>query len=306
MGRGRSRKVLAWFVVTGLAAVSLPALSAASGDAMAAAEGAPPQLKGKTTVIGKKPASIPVRLTERAKVATPFGSSPDLKVAGKGRFIAFALVPKNPKSIGLFGARTPKRAASQRILLPLPGTYFDVLKYYPSDTTLSPGDYRLYLLPDGKPTRVTLRLRGLSGSTTVRPKLPADYTVTFPQSLVPGGVRNYYSGGDEGTLRSAGLMFQLAWLRVQAPVAGLLTGVYHFCANGGEFLPKPLMYGPGCAGSGGGLASERRVKPEKYVKLLFQGIAPLQAGTYGQGIYYISGANIEDAGHITTWLSYEL
>ena len=240
-----------------------------------------------------------VYLPEPAMIRTPWGPNPDIHVKGKGRFVAFALVPESPKSEIVFGGRFPNEAEAMDFVMPLNRFNFDFAKWYDGELELAPGRYDLYLIPDRSPVTITLRLHGLQGTTTVSPSTPVDSELAFPPSRLRGTTgenENVYWGGHDYDLKREGILFNALWLRTTFH----LSGQYQFCYYERVKPIEPVAYAPGCLVDGRiGLANDRYVMASPDTKLLFEGFGVVKPGPYGLGVWYATQSVVEEAGYLT-------
>jgi hypothetical protein len=100
-----------------------------------------------------------------------------------------------------------------------------------------PGRYRLYVLADGAPVTVKLKLNGLKGRTDLRAKRPASIDLTPPVThhQVSGGVTSF-SGGNSYERGAMGMA--LVVLFVQAPEG---TRVAKGVCQYGHVQPPPEL-----------------------------------------------------------------
>jgi hypothetical protein len=286
----------------------LPALLAA-GAPVAAAPAAP-ALARTTTIRGTRTAYVDVRLPRAATVRTPFGPSPDIAVSGAGRFVGVALVGTEARTrqTTLFGGRLPD-AAGTRFLLPIApypavgGGSFEVFKTYGDTATLPAGKYRLYLLTDGRPVTVTLRLAGLAGTAALAPRRPAPYQLAFPAARPAGGnglTTNVYSAGATFDPPSAALLFHALWVDTSAHVAGQ----YFLCHREGPGGIEPLDHGPGCPEAQQmDFTNDRTPTTEPDGKLHLHGYAPVPDVEHALGFWYATESVVTDVRYVALSLA---
>ncbi|HEX2196863.1 MAG TPA: hypothetical protein VHJ76_08050 [Actinomycetota bacterium] len=275
----------------------------------AVATAAPPRLAGQTVIAAARPGSMAISLPAPARVATPFGASDDVSVRGGGNLVVFALVERDEDPFVLLGGRLPRASGAQTFALPLSnlpersGWSYDFVKNYEDETVVPPGDYTLYVFPDGKPAQITLRLDGLSGKTSVAPRGPADFTVSTPDPrLTAGKTKNLYSAGAAHVLENQGLMFNALWLHTDPFVAGQ----FEFCHYEGQNPAEPVEYGPGCPNAKqSATLNNRQADMEPSTQLLYGGKSALPPTRHGQGFWYATEGVVTDVGYVSMWLSYE-
>jgi hypothetical protein len=297
--RMRYRLLAAALLGLGTAAAGLPAAVAAPVPALGAV----------TVLTASRPLSVDVRLPRRATVSTPFGDSPDLTVSGGGRLVAFVLAGTDAATRGvtLAGGATGSGAAVRRFLMPLPafpspgGSSFEVVKTFADTTALPAGTYRLYVVPDGRTARVTLRLHGVSGQVSLAPVRRAVAEVV-PGTPFPADTptrTNVFAATAARHLGGRGLALQVLRSTLDGEVAWQLD----MCHDnpGSVDAPPP----PGCPnGEKHTLADHRAPELEHDEKLFVQGFAGLPAGNHGVSVVYTNEARATALDHLTLWLTY--
>ncbi|HEX2294156.1 MAG TPA: hypothetical protein VHN37_02480 [Actinomycetota bacterium] len=114
------------------------------------------------------------------------------------------------------------------------------------------GTWHLYVIADGRPVTVTIRLRGLSGRTFTRPSGEVESEIkTLTPRVVSAGDENVYSAGDFSEVGGgqAGFTSYAIWVR-GARHAGTAAGdcVYH---EYNPVTPPPeAAFVPGCPTTG--------------------------------------------------------
>lgn len=295
-------------LVTSLAAV---VASSGAGAASKSSVPAPVSLAGTTIVKGSAITSVPVVLPRNATLATPFGPSPSVSVAGHGRLVGIVLRGTSTRTDGvnLFAGRVLDVPGAPASAIPVGdyrlgsgGTYHFV-KTSKDVTILPAGAYQLYLITEGKPVSVTLRLGGLSGVRTIAPKRPQAGLVTTPKSQVlpaAGGSGNLALAKSETTLAARGLALQAIRFRTNA----YLGGQYLFChRNGPDDLPTD-SYGPTCLRRDSTVANDRYPQPEPDTQLFLNAWAGVPAGQQSIGFTYLTEAAITDVSSVALWLTF--
>lgn len=222
----------------------------------------------------------------------------DFRIDGGSGFAVFALLntDEGKAPTGLVGGRLPEEGRSELFLTQVglgPGTDWKGFWNVPR------GRYRLYVFAD-EPVRLTLSLRGLKGTKTIRPGGPARYEVKDPERLVDtGAVRNLYSAGTTGSLDGRVAQLQLLWTEESVHLSSH-TG---FCWYDGQPPDRTTAYMPGCpfadsqdivevtadyVGDWFSIASGLRI--------------PVPSGRSGQGMWFASAAAVDEVGHLTAWL----
>ena len=266
-----------------------------------------PELRGRTTIRTARPSSVDVRLPRPATVRTPLNGTPDLEVAGGGRFVAVALigVEAATRDAMLLGGAFAESPGGTRFLMPLPrypavgGSSFEIGKTYPDEVRLPAGRYRLYVVPDGKQATVTLTLGGVPGRGTISVARSAAARLLFPEPRLLGGAGvtdNVYSAGTTFQLSGPSLLFHALWLDTSAHVAGQ----YFLCHRAGPAIVEPADYGPGCPNARGlDYTDDRTPTTERDVKLHMHGMAPVPAGEHGLGFWYATESVVTGMRYVT-------
>lgn len=286
-------------------AIAIAALVPHTAPAAASTERRPsPSLGAMNILSGNEAGWIDVRLRRQATLSIPEFNQRVVQVSGKGRVVGFVLSqqPVNlADSATLVVARFPSYKASAREVLSIGINISDENGKY----TLPPGDYRLYLLGDGKPVRVRFKLSGLKGTQRFIPQRRARLTLKNPSSdLYGGSVNNVYTAGAEKRLRDKGLLFQHLWARTEAHAASLTS----FCSSHGAPKPTdhPAPYGPGCPN---GNTSFSGHNPATYVETSPSLIQHYGGGVAASGIWGLGfsreSASIQDLGYTAIWLELE-
>jgi hypothetical protein len=290
----------------GLSTAALVA-AVAGMPATAIAAPAPAPFLGATNVLtASRPVVADVRLARPATVATPFGDSPDLAVAGGGRLATFALVGQDgsTKGVTVVGGAL---GGKSRFLLPLPqfpapgGGSFEVVKTFADTTSLPAGSYRLYLVPDGAPVRMTLRLQGLTGTRTVAATRRAVAEVA-PGTAWPADAptsANVFAASSARHLAGRGLALHVLRSTLDGEVAWQLV----MCHDNPLSPAVPPV--PGCPnGEKHSLTDHRAPDLSPDAKLFVQGFAGLPAGDHGLSVVYTNEARATAVQYLTLWLTY--
>lgn len=163
---------------------------------------------------------------------------------------------------------------------------------------LPAGDYYLYVVAEGAPTSVTIRLRGLTGRLSL--DLEQGATTTFEQEPVgtevraPLGFSTYWSGRSVGIHGESG--FLLSVLRVKGGpwVRGRSGG----CLYRDEPPPSPVAFAPRCPG-GADTAVESGIVRTEFDSVGWYMAFVRPRGVWSFGHYYYALATVEDRRHVT-------
>lgn len=210
-----------------------------------AAPSAAPALAGTITVTGSRTASIPVRLT-KPLVIDRDAFRKTVRTTGAGRGVGFLLVQDGPDPIYIGSIRLSycdKPGCVDKLPLNLLPTR--TLQDDEGRLLLPAANYRLHVLADGKPTRTTFRLPGLSGSQALRPTKPSGPGIVQPtvtQDIQAGGERVVYSGGVEPSQDSKR---GFAIFAIQADSREWVGAAVGFCFYNNK-PREEVAYAPGC------------------------------------------------------------
>lgn len=227
-----------------LALAVSPAASAATTPAH------PPQLGAVTEVVGSRTSSERVRLLRPAHLDRA-ALKAAVTITGAGRARGVALVREGDDAF-----KRPLLFYVTTSFCGEPGCGPDedppATSATRDDTAgdgvlrLPAGMYRLYLIADRDPLKVTLRLPGQRGKSTIRPTTPAGPGPIVPSNGVdvsPGGAPLAYSGGvDVETRGSESLGIFAMDARKTKQWA---YGIVGFCDYPSS-PPDPVGYAPGC------------------------------------------------------------
>lgn len=253
----RSRLVL----LVGLSAIALALPAAAHDSAKVEAASARPDpgaaaaptearvtLAGTTRMTGSRTTSAPVRIPRTLRLE-PSQFKQSLRISGAGRAIGFVLVQEGRpatartmiSAMRLSFCGRPGCSDPEPLLTAAARTAEDKGRL-----VIPAGHYRMYLIADGRPATVAVRLPGLSGSAWLRPTRPATPGVQTPvvaQSFQQGENQHLQSGGVEFDLRAT---HGLGLFAIQADTRYWLGGGAGVCVYDGPPPAAPLAYAPGC------------------------------------------------------------
>lgn len=174
------------------------------------------------------------------------------------------------------------------------------------------GDYRLYLLADGEPVEITLRLRELEGSVHLSPSEPAaiDFK-TLTDRLTTSSDGSLFVAGDTFKGGTSGIMLASLFFRTDS------AGAYNYgiCNYTGPVAPPPeIAYGPHCtalAFAGAGAGAFNYLQAGRGMTLVFltdyspNVFPPSIDGQEGLGAWVTTSANIERAGSHAFFLNWD-
>lgn len=281
------------------------ALAATALSAPAAGAKPVPVLAGTTYLTASRPAAVDVVVPRDARVATPFGPTPDVTATGTGRVTTFVLVgtERRTASLTFAGGAAPDGVT---FFLPVPqfpapgGSAFDNVKTFGNVTTVPAGRYRLYVIPDGAPARITLRLQGLPGRTTVAPSAPVRAAVLSDVSATPDeapAVATYVPQ----SLTGRGLALQVLYGRMEATAAWQLV----MCHDNPRDDDVAVWQSPGCPGGDSHTFADHRFpEAEPDAKQFVQGFAGLPPGDHAVSTVFASQGVTTALRYAAVWLTY--
>lgn len=297
-----------------LGALVALALSAAGATAAPGAPGpaAPPSLAGSVTLTGSQSGYVTVVVPRMARLGDPLFDQrkQDTAVAGGGRVTGFALVPAHRESDDARAALVAARfdfldrqgaRKGQPLMLNLgQGFTADGLDYL-----VPKGTYRLYLITDGRPATVTLRLRGLSGKASLAPRVRTPLTVQDGG----GGLdvrtdagRTAHTAGDDFAFERPTLSFSTFTMKHDVHTESAYTTCIHTAEPKG---PNPYL--PGCPSTGEGsrlmmpfVISDEYVQPDQ-LRAVYGGFVA-ERGHFGVGGSLLTASPAEDLGYSHLWL----
>lgn len=295
---GRAR-VMYRVVLTGTLCVATTLGMPAGGREKSAS--AAKVLAGRTIISGSKTAATQVRLPRRVRIPRPRGGwdgpFPDIALSGKGRIVGFYLTRRKVADFNLpyllsyrvrFCAKRGCRSQrSYQFVYGKQGGPPDESGDSHGDILLPAGNYLLYLIADGSPATIRLRLHGLAGTTSIRPSSPVDSGFSLPtpnnSTTVPGGNAFWY-GHEANFQGKAGIFIGVLRMRVEN-WARLRWGdcLYEPAIPP---PPAPLAYSPECPGGISTSVARNFVPPInrelKYPFLVLVGLG----GRWGWGQFF--------------------
>lgn len=281
----------------GLACLCAPALIGIPAEAKRESLPAP-QLAARNVIKGSVSAVTRIEVPPGAAIKPP--GSARVITRGAGRFVGVFLVgvPYDPletfefiggvaRYCGRPGCGSgPSDRISHRNLF---GEQTDEQ----GNVLIPPGAYDLYLLADGSPVTVTLKVKGLEGVQRFAPSAQVRYQVVNPPPvLFEENTRAFYSHGRTIEFGAGRAAIALDILRFQGDFWA--SGQYGVCLYGGRPPgPPEVNYGPACMVLGPSVG-DHIVQTSPYRKLDSWFIRATPAGTYGLGHYVSAAADVSD------------
>lgn len=275
----------------------------------AARSPAPRVTLGKVNVIsGDHIGGIEVHIPRAVTIEGDPFSNDDVSYSGKGRVVGIALVEDGPPTRQAFEVISVRWAFCGSAACE-PGDYVDELtttsNWRGKRWRIPAGDYRLYLIADGAPAEVTLRLGELEGRTALRPTarvagriaapaataaaLPTDHLFlgrAAPMNMPTAGLLIDSDATDYGLGPSAGSQGACFWRgRGAEDVEHKVPGPHclNFAERGGWGYSTQTL--------GGGWAT--------------WGIGHVPAGKWRSSYWAANAAAVPDTEFVTLWLAYE-
>jgi hypothetical protein len=171
---------------------------------------------------------------------------------------------------------------------------------------LPAGRYLLYLIADGAPVTITLRLHGLSRTTKVAPSTPVSSSISVPstETEMVGPERKAYWFGDSATIHGpAGLL--IGGLSVDSDE--WVQGAYGTCIQRELREPPKLAYSVACpAGSEAwnveGYATNPMDRELHHTSVW--NVEP--GGDWGIGMNYVAAADVKTVRALVFHMSYDV
>lgn len=311
-----SRRVWIGVALGGLLLLAMPAQRVALAQ--------PPKVSAKpavltetVTISGSQAGYVPVTVAKDMKLGDPFAAKYRgvVTVTGGGDAAGFALVQDGLKGQVLLAGRSEAYAPFvEKFGVPVNSLNPDLADG--AEFTIPAGDYRLYLITGGKPTSVTIKFLGGSGSSRLAPTTKVESVVQQVDlaSPVSGPVGGIYSGGGAVTLTTPVLQFSLSRLDTSAHT----ESVQRYCYFLGDKPTGPQPYGPACAAPGeddpvvfdGGstfLISDEGVGPQSFYgfnsSLTTSGTGEPIKADVGAGVSYTTAGVVTGGDYTQYWLS---
>jgi len=239
------------------ALLSVTVLLLSAGLPAASAHDTSPALAAVTSVVTSQSATAQVRLPHDARVALADGVS----FRGPGRLLALRLEGADHSS-SLHSYRLPDFAGGRQVTYgsvppatctsqpsdQVPLTSDCTGSAPPTHVLLAAGSYRLTVVADGSPVRVTLRMQGLRGNRTLRPStLLPTVQQTLPAREQVGS--SLVTFGDSADLGRPVETFLVARTRSGSTPTGSSA-----CRRE-DAGTAPMSFGPHCPGGSSGTFS---------------------------------------------------
>lgn len=270
----------------------------------------PIELTATTIVTAERSGYVDVVVPVDARVSPAVERNPDVDISGKGRFVGFWLersAANGASFAGLSSTRLPAflggaqrtygsyspALACKGIPDAYPITYDCTKQPPPQAIVLREGRYRLTVLADTSPLRITLTLHGLDPrTTTITPR----HALASTQQPLPArdGI------GDRLVTFGATAPIQgkvMAWVAAAAKGSGSpVLAERSVCVRADQGAPPPLAFGPHCPnGIGGGYSYQVNLAGQTYGGMGGFVTASSEPNTSDVGV----GGSFGDSGGVT-------
>lgn len=294
--------LLAWGFVASYA-LEAPAVAAA---------GTEHRLAGVTRITGDSTSATWVTIPSEARLTWKYGPNPDVSIRGGGRIAGVVITQQPFEDLNRPYVMAARTSFCEKAGCTAPDPYqFVVAHSAPGGdrnfVVLQPGRYLLYLLADGAPVDVTLRLHGLSGKTKIAPETPVPMDVGVPAAdtqFVAPEKKAYWFGSNGTIAADAGIVG--AVMRIDSKE--WQQGVTGSCLQREVRSPEPVVFSPACPGGGGARTLEGYplAPPEEHQvnDTSIWNVSP--GGDWGVGMYYLAAAEVESAAAVTFFLPYQV
>lgn len=247
-------------VILAGALVAGSTLGGGSGSAAPAVDGksATVTLAGKTVVTGSHAGVVNVRIPTPAVWS---GKASDVNITGGGELPGFLLtrekkytydhpvlgrLESTTDEVVLSGTKLPKRGVTKKF-----SSGQRTLVMMPWEQVLKPGDYKLYLVADGAPVKVTINLKGLLGTTRISPtsRTGIDMKQLPERTKVSAPGQGLFTAGDDAKLEKPGLVFDAMVVEVKDSPEGEIGSCVYRGEPADEEQGEAISYGPKCIGA---------------------------------------------------------
>jgi hypothetical protein len=221
---------------------------------------APVSLAGKNVIVGDKGAVIDVRIDTPAVWS---GRAEDVKITGGGDLPGFVLtkpakytydhpvlgrIESSYDEVVASASRLPARGITKDLTLKQ-----RTLLLMPMKEVLKPGNYKLYLIADEEPVRITLTLTGLLGKQRIEPTAPTglDMARLPERTSLTAPVAGVFTAGDDRKLERPGLVYDVIAIEAKDSPEGEIGSCVYRGKPRDEEQGEPISYGPHCIGGQG-------------------------------------------------------
>jgi hypothetical protein len=284
-----------------LCALLLAGVLSGSGESLAQARSGP-DLKGVSTIVGSRPSVMRVNIPDRLVLPLDDAVADLIDIKGEGRATGFVLLSAADSSTGSFSmyggvvmsgcekaaCKAPREERAGSIV------YAGRTDKDETQVELPAGPYDLYLIADGAPVRVRLRIPGLGGRATYKPTTEVSKFVTTPDEVVQeSSTGATYSAGSRIDVKGREAVV-LGLLRLRT--AAWTTGAVGHCVYADDPPPSPAAFAPGCPAGSNTLVSDTLVNPFPLTHMYLHASA-FATGKGGFGVWYVAGGKVDDVAY---------
>lgn len=233
-------------------------------------------------------------------------------VSGEGRLVGFALE-------GAEAATRPVSAVALRlpeVIDALRSVAVGTISNPSGDSTfcntepcvLPAGRYRLYLIADGSPVTVHIRLEGLDGVTHLEPATTVQSSQQLNDESGPDlrSVAGLWYGGVSDVLAARGRVVGLSWAEGSRSIASAASWQRCLYFGDQDEVTTATAYAPGCPGADFLAVVAPTVVTGRASSVSIDTLKGAPAGRYGVGgNATYGGARIERAGAAGLWLAWD-
>ena len=286
----------------GLLTLGAPHAGASSDQSWRSETG---ELRGTNIIQGSQTSMMRVHIPTDATVAQTVrifreGPSSSVSVNGKGRVIGVILIRESPDGsvdVGSDYFMSGRMGECEEIACDPDGAVVNFQTPFrfrggegPHRHTIAAGDYRLYLLADGSPVTVRLKLEGLQGTQLLTPKVAAPFDLKTPtQHIAQFGGPSHVAAGD--TFEAGRIGIVVSMMSVYGPKTPI-PSAYGVCGYRGAstYMPPPqAAFGAHCFATGlGGFISGYQDAGRftfTWMHRYGESAFPPYDGTMGQGVW---------------------
>ena len=272
----------------------------------------PPTLAGTTRITGGSTAAMWVDIPSEVQLRSRYGPNPDIRIKGRGRMVGFVLTQTPVNELDrefLFGGRADfcaEAGCSSNDTFQFMGASSASGDDPANRVVLPKGRYILYLIADGSPVSVTLRLQGLRGSAKLTPTSPVASSVSVPTpetEMVAPEKKAYWFGDSASIEGEAGLL--IGGLSVDT--TDWIQGAYGSCVQREFHEPAKVAYSLACPGGSEAWNVEGYATNPIDRKLHHTSVWNVEpGGDWGIGLNYVAAADVKQARAIVFHMSYDI
>jgi hypothetical protein len=241
-----------------------------------------------------------------------YGPNPDVQIQGRGRMVGFVLTQTPVDELDrefVFGGRAdfcPGEACSSSDTFQFMGASSASGADPANSVVLPKGRYLLYLIADGAPVSIRLRLHGLGGGVKLSPSAPVSASISMPTAeteMVAPENKAYWFGDSASIDGDAGLL--IGGLSVDT--TEWVQGAYGSCVQRDLREPPKVAYSIACptgseAWNVEGYATDPMDRHLHHTSVW--NVEP--GGDWGIGINYVAAATVNHVRAMVFHMSYDV